>query len=285
MMSDWATNTVRHTGVDKIFVFGSLVQDEGKQFDAATSDIDLLTVLKPNEALYSRVEILKKLRHSMEELELILLKLLKRRDAGQSIVSNVVMTPTELEYSIHKSGDRSLLSFPRFVDLVNPTSNPQSLSSGEDEAHFLSKNSDQLSIIRHCQDKRNKFLSTSVNGSKIFLEFDGLDAIPKDIMRMSAILSWNRGDSTDDRREDLIEGMSFFQRRLDDLAPKDFFIERTGILVARRRTDRGVRPPLPDEHVLALYEILFDEAVLQLSPSLRKRIDDFISDTASNSRR
>jgi predicted nucleotidyltransferase len=284
-MRDWARRTIEFTGVDKIFVFGSLVQDNGSQFDATTSDIDLITVLKRNETLYARIQILKKLQQSMEELELLLLKMLKRRDASQSIVSNVVVTPTELEYSIHKSGDRLLLSLPRFVDLAASELALQSLSSGEDEAHFISKNSDQLAIIRTCQDKRNKFVSISVNGSRIFSAFDGLDAIPKDIMRMAAILVWNRGESTDDRREDLIEGMSFFQRLLDELAPKDFLTEEVRNVVARRRADRGVRPSIPDDYLLALYEIVFDEAIAQIEPSLRKRIDDFISNVESNSQK
>lgn len=278
LLRSWAPTVAYNGTVPKIYLFGSLVQESGTLFDPSSSDVDLITLVSDNIPIEQRVSFWDSILDAMHPLEQKLSVVLKRDNASAPTVSNVILTRTEAEYSIHKSGDRKLLSFRRFVDLSENGNELVALSDGGDEAEFIAENSDQLSIIRLCQDKRNRYVSTSVNRTRLFSAFDGLDPIPKDVMRLAAILAWNRGIVSDAKREDLLTGMAFMQTKIDGLPTDNPFCQRTCDRIAFRRSKWNRERPLDADMVMLLYELLFDEAVGQLHPSRRKVIDKVISD-------
>ncbi len=110
-----AQEVKQNLGAEKIYVFGSLIHRDGEQFEAESSDIDLVVEIPTK--IRSEVEIvewLESLKQHKQKLEQTLFILLKRIDPSDPIVSVLPVTKEELYFDIHKSKAPSFFSGNKF---------------------------------------------------------------------------------------------------------------------------------------------------------------------------
>ena len=103
----------------KLYLFGSAIYEEGDQFDAKLSDLDIVVVFGEDLDVSGRVERLKKLRKFKLDLELRLLTTLHRANCVDPGVSVVPISKFELEANVHKSGVRRFFDRNIFLDLAS----------------------------------------------------------------------------------------------------------------------------------------------------------------------
>lgn len=114
-LAAWGKLIRSEIGCTDAYVFGSLIRNNGGQFDAR-SDIDLVVII-PNDRKtdWERIEWLQQLRSYVQSLEMQLLTLLGRERADEPIVSILAATGVEIAADIHKD------SKPHFFQATNST--------------------------------------------------------------------------------------------------------------------------------------------------------------------
>lgn len=110
----WAKSVEEKIGFSEAYVFGSLIRNNGAQFDAR-SDIDLVIVL-PNDRKtdWDRVDWTQRLREYVPGLEVQLLTLLGREKANEPIVSILAATSIEIAADVHKDSKPKFFSENQF---------------------------------------------------------------------------------------------------------------------------------------------------------------------------
>lgn len=260
----------------EFFVFGSLVEDNAEAFYPATSDVDLVLALRKDGLDFEdRVALIAGAKASLSELELQLMQTFQRQRADQPITSTVVITPTERKQAIHKQGDGSLLSAPRFVQISTkkPTIEFVRVSEFDTDSDYDQINRECVGAMREAQDIRNRFLRRAPNTQEFLLSYEGPDPLPKPLMRRAAMVAWSKGDrASHNDRENIRVGLDFMGEELTRRGSgKDVADLRK--LLSIRRGGRGATRPIQPLQLLLLWEALFDVAVENLRDSTEVELE------------
>lgn len=265
---NWARDTHLKLKTGSIFVFGSLVNKAGKQFNSRRSDIDLV-VMVPSTIpdAKGRVIWLQALFEEKQRLEVNLLTLLRRSEAGRPISSIVPMTSIEVANNIHKSGASGFFRDNEFLNLIN-----------EQKTRGIPVRSKTLlpdaakDAIRWTQSVRNQYLGVSPNGETTLADWDGADPLPKEIMRFSALVrstlatTVQAGENTD-----LQIGLDYLYAHLLRKRNVSDVYANLCDLVSVRRGARGQSSPISIRQYLSLSEVLFDIAQGKVMRGRNKR--------------
>lgn len=288
-MQKKAIECIRQWGKDNrifdtfdLFVFGSIVDDQGNAFLPQSSDIDLILAFKSRDLnINHRLAEIINLRTKISHLEVLFLRLFVRKNADKPIISAIPLTYIESKYSIHKIGDGSLLSAPRFIKIGRRKSLDiyRAIISTSDDFHeFEKRNKEISSAIRSVQEFRNLYLSQSPN-SKIFIEDfdDESDPLPKKMMREAAKLAWaksNNGNTED--RENVRLGLDFVGEILKTASKENSLTASLTTAFSVRRQGRGRRRGITAEEQLFLWELIFESANLSAVATFQDFMQDIL---------
>jgi predicted nucleotidyltransferase len=277
LLSSWSSTISPLAKVEKLYIFGSLINDKGRDFHEKNSDIDLVVTFGPDaDQLQARIDSTVYLATKIDELEAGLIKLLKR-DAQHPHTSFVCLTGTEKYHGIHKSQDFNLLSERQFVEVksgVSLESEQVSVTDTLDEPSFREECGDAISVIAFSQEVRNKYLSNSFNaGYSGLADYNDADPFPKKMMRIAAMAGWRALGEDKRKRTDLAVGMRYLQ---SVIANRSTYFEELHRKIEGRVLGRGTPAPLSRVDQLSIAEILFEEAKVQLV-SRRAALDGIIS--------
>lgn len=234
------------------YLFGSAIYQGGEQFDAETSDLDLVIVLPDALSPTKRANLLKQLKTHKLALELLIIRPLHRSDCVEPGVSIVVITPLELAANVHKSGARRFFDKNFFLDLSN---GQQSL--GLPGAGVSSIGDDARQAVEYVQMTRNKFLAVGANGTGGIKRYDAAEPLPKVLTRSAAQL---QADAPPGGWYDTRYGLEFFIEELRRIRYDSDELRKLQKKVSVRCGARGKRKALSAFNQLLLSEVLFDHA-------------------------
>ncbi|WP_271528812.1 hypothetical protein [Bradyrhizobium sp. CCBAU 25338] len=269
----WAADLIEQSGVENLYLLGSLIYDNGNQFDPTNSDIDLVIVMPELKGVTERYRWMESLGDPIKSLELSMLQLLKRVDAGETITSITPITAKEVQADVHKDGHRGFYKENRFYDLLN-----RKFVDGIPQAGTQTLDRFGYGALGFVQKIRNEFLSVSVNGTTALREFEGVDPLPKRFMRAAALaMRINNPELPPGAEYDLNEGLDsigLYLRQNRDVAPALKEIQNN--LMVRR--GRGNRKPLSsgDQLLVAevIYQLLADRQSLTGEPLKNEQVAD-----------
>lgn len=253
LCAKWAAKLRREIACN-VYLFGSAIYDNGDQFDAQLSDLDISIVFDDEIGATDRAKRVRILRKFKLEIELDLIPSLHRDNCSDPGVSILPLTNLEVEANIHKSGSRRFFDKNIFWDLI---SEKQIVSLPRAGISIVADEKRQA--IEYSQKVRNEYLSVSANDTGGITVFDKADPIPKSLARVAAQLN-----------EGAKEG-EWYDTRLGlellfaELARRQFDsdeLQRLYRKLSKRRGGRGKKSPLDDFDQLLLAEILFDVAIL-----------------------
>lgn len=182
----WANAVTNTIDIESIHLFGSLVYAQGARFDSKVSDVDLLLILgddsdrNPN----TRVKTLRALLPHKEDLERLLLRLLKRR-GDEPISSFVVVSRWELKAAIHKDNSFTFYCDSDFLNLATLKKAPAGQRMSE-----LVATSGALAATQGAQKFRNMYFAVCANGTRQPPPYSEGLRFPKDLLRAAAQLSF-----------------------------------------------------------------------------------------------
>jgi hypothetical protein len=251
-------------------IFGSLLNKNGSQFDAQTSDIDIVVVLRSpaGDTAMGRYAAWRKLELRVPELELALFRALKRLSVSKPIASIFASTEWEIERCIHKDRIPTLLSAKQFKPVEDVTGDFIPLAKGVDH-DFLSRNNAVVDVLAFSQGIRNKHLLHNAHGTVHFdpvrdVPITGDDPLPKAIMRQAARLGGIEAPieqrSVAGADTDVAEGLEFISNLLYRRRGESAEIGELREWLAVARQARGTPSPFTRDHCLLLVELLADAA-------------------------
>ncbi|SHF09466.1 hypothetical protein SAMN02745157_1624 [Kaistia soli DSM 19436] len=251
LCAQWAREVSAAIPCD-IYLFGSAIYQDGDQFDAQLSDLDIVVKFHCDLEATERVERMMELRTHKMMLELRMVPCLHRTNCADPGVSVLPITSLELLANVHKGKSRHFFTRNIFLDLLSdvetisiPTAGTSSLS---DEAR---------QALEFAQEVRNHFLAVSANGTGGLAPFDGPDPLPKALARTAAqLVPEVEAGSWYDTRYGLEYLWDELSRRRSE-SPELLQLHRK---ISIRRGGRGHRQKLSDVDQLLLAEILYDRA-------------------------
>ena len=164
-----------------IHLFGSAIYRGGDQFDALSSDLDIVIVFHDDLDATGRVLRMVDLLKMKADLELQLIPGLRRTNCEEAAVSLVPLTRLELKANIHKSGVRHFFTRNFFLDLRSGELSVSLPNAAEETLPY-----DARQALEYAQKIRNQFLSISANNSGGLPDFAGTDPLPKPLARVAA---------------------------------------------------------------------------------------------------
>ena len=270
-LQDWYKQLKKYKIVDSVYVFGSLIYDDGMQFDQNLSDIDLVVKFQDYCVSASdRINACVGLLREIELLERDMLCLLKRSNADNPIISIVAATQFEIKYGFHKDGKRDFYLCNDFLKLsFNPTKAKPLTVERDDKIHNIFENA--IPTLYAAQKYRNQFLRISANGKRSVKDWDEIgQALPKEICRTAAQLRYLIDKPSDNSLTDVNEGLAYVSHLLYGNAKND---ENQKVLhkwLIARQGGRGPKVSLNPQANLLLLEVLFDVAINFIKSELIK---------------
>lgn len=255
----WARSVSDLNAVDGVYVFGSLIYEGGRLFDAA-SDVDLVIRLAATtEYAESRVGTCAALLPPLERLELDLATVMGETSGRGPVVSAVVATDFEIRTGIHKDKKWTLFHDSSFLRLDTDDAVPGPLGPEPIPAAIM-KQHRLLSALTGAQEYRSYFLRFSRTAGRIAQPFDDARlALPKPLCRAAAQVRYVVESGEAETDVDVGVGLMYITDLLR-AAPGDSARHRLlGDLTPRLGTKGARRPISPEAHLL-LWETLFDTA-------------------------
>lgn len=248
---------LKQTKFNNIYLFGSLVHKNGAQFDLQQSDIDTICPFKSGYTYLDRWKAVRIAEDPTSHLNLQLLRVLKRKDASDPIVSVVPVSTLELEFGIHKDKSPQFFSHNTFLNI----SNDQTCSIGKEYKPSSPKLEGALDAVRETQRFRNKILAISPLGICAINAYEGPDVLPKVLLRCAAQVRWaGEKNISPEQRFDVNEGLIYVLQllvaRRNESSNVDDVLQRVII----RMGGRGEPAPLTPFDQLLLWEILTAES-------------------------
>lgn len=251
LCSRWARE-VRAAVPCNIYLFGSAIYQDGDQFDAQLSDLDIVVKFHEELEATERATRIEQLRGHKVMLELHMVPHLHRTNCEDPGVSVVPITSLELLANIHKSKSRHFFTKNVFLDLLS-----EEESIGIPSAGSCSITDEARQALEYAQDVRNHFLAVSANRTGGLALFDGPDPLPKALARTAAqlVTEVEAGGWYDTRY-----GLEYLWDELSRRRSESPELGQLHRKVSIRRGGRGHRQPLSDFDQLLLAEILHDRA-------------------------
>lgn len=251
LCAEWARDVRVDIPCD-IYLFGSAIYQDGDQFDAQLSDLDIVVKFHSELEATERAKRIEALRMHKIMLELRMVPCLHRTNCSDPGVSILPITSLELLTNVHKGRSRHFFTRNIFFNLLTevetisiPTAGTCSLS---DEAR---------QALEFAQGVRNHFLAVSANRTGGLAPFDGPDPLPKALARTAAQLvpEVEAGSWYDTRY-----GLEYLWDELSRRRSETPELRQLHRKVSIRRGGRGHRQPLSDSDQLLLAEVLYDRA-------------------------
>ncbi len=238
------------------WVFGSIIYQDGAQFEPQMSDIDLVILLPDGCTPTDRIVLFDQLRASVQKLENTLLQSLARTDASSYITSVIPVTQHEIILDVHKSGKPGFFSGNDFLSLR--TSERSSLPAG-DAIGSTSRVEPLFQAIEKCQRYRNHYVASSVNASRKVSAFDSTDIVPKELARSAAQVADYIRPKPGTNEWDVNEGAWHIISLLTEKSEDSEIVAD----LRRRCLSRGNRGSARLEpcDIALLYELQFDQAL------------------------
>jgi predicted nucleotidyltransferase len=256
----------------EVFIFGSLINRDGRHFipaGAMGSDIDLLLVFNPQmDNSVKRFNALSKAKEHVAELEYQVGELLGRNDRTFSFLP---VTDYEVYHCIHKGFDPKIFTLNIFYDALEGAEVDVGLSDYIDFDFHL-ESIEAFSSIRTCQSMRNRYLQIDKKADQVLDKFDGPGEVPKELMRMFALINFIDSNKRD-LRTDLESGFEFLLDLLRKLSQVDESFSALKDKVNSRSFLRAKSEPLTQDDLMLLFEIGYDEARSRVRKSVREVID------------
>lgn len=256
MLQDWARGVAKDLGPAGIYSFGSLIYQEGAQFNAG-SDVDLLVTMREIPDAIERADWLERLITYKTRLEDDLGKLLRRPDRSALICSVVAVTPLEIAADIHKGGSQAFFSKNNFWNLdTGAVETGLAGAGGQPIAERLVGE-----CVKFTQNCRNQYLGVNALGDELLKPFaDATDAAPKQCMRHAAMVRFleDDGDGDPGAEYDVDIGANRLTVLLDERRGQ---LRDLAARYGSRRGGRTARAPLSSKDQLLLAELVFDAAV------------------------
>jgi len=278
-ISDWYATHQLTQFFDRAYLFGSLVNNDGEFFwpsGVKNSDIDFLVRINPEVVgAVNRTLALIELQARLPEIEETLTaKLAREPDGTGSIMSVLPVTWYEIYHCIHKGFDPKIFTLNIFYDVLKKRSRKDGLSDFIDKSYQYD-NTETFAVMRLCQKLRNDFMKISDDGQPELTMFDGVGAVPKEIMRAAALLKFaENGHDEPEARTNLAEGEDYIADHLKALKEEHELIAELEKKIRKRRSTAAYRKPaLEPFDLILLSEILFDKARYLSLPSVRETID------------
>lgn len=248
---DWA-KTVSGSASCELYLFGSAIYEDGAQFDAQLSDLDIVVVFQEELDASERAKRLLELRAQKFILESRMLPTLNRTNCTDPGVSVVPVSALEVELNIHKSGARQFFDRNIFLDLSSETTSIGLLNAGSSNIAYEARQA-----LEYVQKIRNQFLAVSANATGGISDFDGADPLPKSLCRVAAQLI---SDAEPGAWYDTRFGLEFLWDELSARRTESAEISTLYRKVSIRRGGRGRRAGLDEIDQLLLAELLYDRA-------------------------
>jgi len=253
LCTQWASGVRADIPCD-IYLFGSAIYQDGDQFDAQLSDLDIVIKFQEELEATERAKRIAALREHKFLLELQMVPRLHRTNCEEPGVSVIPITSLELLANIHKSKSRHFFTRNVFLDLLSEEESISIPSAGT-----CSITDEARQALEYAQDVRNHFLAISANRTGGLPPFDGPDPLPKALARTAAQLvpEVEAGSWYDTRY-----GLEYLWDELTRRRTESPDLRQLHRKISIRRGGRGHRQPLSDFDQLLLAEILFDRATV-----------------------
>jgi len=265
-VGQWASGVGQSGAAGRVYVFGSLINQDGDAFNAQESDVDILCLFRDEDATAakSRYEACRLLRSMVPKLELNLLLAIKRYDAKKPISSINLLSPWEATKCVHKDGVRKLFYMKQFRSVHPVGDSMEQLATFIDDEFHASYESIVM-LFRYLQTLRNQFLKANLHGEDFFSVSTGSDPVPKTVMRLAAACAAFERDPSG-RPDDLesidpLEGIEWLTVLLNECRRSgDEDINKLRRWMAAARRARASDAPMSRDQLLLLAELLYDRA-------------------------
>jgi len=251
MCEAWAGEVAKLVG-GELFLFGSAIYKNGEQFDAQSSDLDIVYLFPEPTSTGARFDAMRKLRERKEALELQMVSRLHRNTCDEPGVSVVPITALELCLNIHKSGARRFFDKNFFYDLLNGRQTLVLPAAGTRAVR-----DEVRQALEYTQKLRNEYLAVAANGLGGIAPYAGADPMPKALLRSAAQLL---PDSAEGEWYDTRLGLEYLHKVLHARRGADPPFQALANRISVRRGGRGRLESLSADDQLLLAEMLFDEA-------------------------
>jgi predicted nucleotidyltransferase len=260
ILRSWARQFVKKSAFDEIFLFGSLLHQDGAQFRSQQSDIDL--ILRFDESTTDPIGRVKACQAAIEpkrSLEKNLKVALGRKARNLSVVSAVPVTSFECENDIHKERDARFYSVNNFLALSELRGKPQPLASSA-STRLAVVCADFMPAMCSAQYYRHKFLS-SARGHSGLPDYKHLEPIPKPLARAAAQMRYSVRNLSDDSQFDIVTGTDYLYGLVSDWRSCGSEYVELHRLFTSRRVHGAVHKPINSFNQLLLWEILAEAGV------------------------
>lgn len=261
LLEAWAQALQKNIGSTGVYVFGSLIHRDGRQF-SSNSDIDLVVCFPHGmDSALSRLDWLVALHAEKIKLETSLANLLGR-DPNVPICSFVVPTLFDIGGDLHKDGASGFFAGNYFLDLTTGAKTTGLPGAGAKPiSNALAQN-----CVRFAQKKRNQYLDVSADGTTSFAPFDGNEPLPKDVMRHAAMAAELSTPGAEPGSQfDVQFGLDFVSNGLYAERASNKYVEDVHDRLSVRRGARGQRASLAERDQVFLAEWILDRAFLAVT--------------------
>lgn len=259
-LRQWWNSVGQKMAVTDLYLFGSSIYEDGQQFDSRRSDLDLVTLLPDSASdAVSRFEWMCAIGEQKKLLEIQLIQVLQRPNAGEPIVSLVPMTAEDLAADIHKSKASHFFAdndFLRLSDMRTLKGLPGAGQAGP-QPDAISQ------ALQFAQELRSKYLAVPATGVASVLAWSSKDdPMPKPVMRSAAqIAAHGEQYASEAERFDVNVGLKYFEDYVFRRRHENPLYRQLSAWLTARSGGRGKRTDLqPDMH-LFMGEVIFDLAV------------------------
>lgn len=291
-LSEWSAAIKKDGLISEAYLFGSSINSSGRHFivsGATRSDIDiLLKFANPEMSALERWSACRKIQDTIGDVEFKLASIIYKGKTSiprLPIISITLVTKFEIYNCLHKGFDPKIYTHSIFKSLLDK-SQAKKLSDFV-ENKYLMDNIELFTVARMAQKIRNNFLQTDIFGHQYADEGDGVGVgnefhtLPKELLRVGALLQYaikeaHLEEPKEEARTNLEEGHNFIVdvvKRSVNLSPD---IDELSGKLSARSFPLSVSPDMSADDILLIIEILFDEMLKNVSPSVRSVIDELI---------
>lgn len=247
-----APELIRVGGLDRIFLFGSLLRDDAELFHKC-SDIDLLLVFADSVSTpATRATVC----HSYQQVFLALQANIAACCSARIDVSVGIVSHFEFSNGINTRGEKLFGQRNDFLDLISG----DSVRANETPTDFVDKWQDALHVLQETQSYRKRFLSAA---SKTEIA-DNSHTVPKETARAAARLCslTNASSNPVANAYDFVRGGQYLEELLSRWRVSNEEYATLDRLIAKRRSTATLleQNPLTETDRLLLWEILAFEA-------------------------
>lgn len=224
----WAVEVIDGCKLKTIYLFGSILQDDGELFDLRKGDVDLLVLFAGSEAHpLQRVEACRSLVPHIQRLEQSLKEQwLDGRVRERPLMSVGAVTDFELERGINIKGDPKFISANTFLALDTGQAYHRGLGQTHGSLHR-----DVEQVLQKCQECRKEFLWVTADGRRKVRDLLDAEEFLKDLGR--SLAKFRDHVKPTSRRYDVPSGLAHLASLLSETAEVAEFVAIQRKLFAR----------------------------------------------------